>query len=94
MQVVAHGVEQVGLAEPDAAVDEQGVEPLSWILGGGLSGRGGELVAGTQDEVLEAIAVQDAAGNANRPCGRAEGSGPEVFRSPPSSPSPEASVST
>jgi hypothetical protein len=59
VDVVADRVQQVGLAEADAAVDEEGVEAGAGLVGGGPRGRGGELVAGALDEVLEAVAARE-----------------------------------
>ena len=53
--LVAHGVEQVGLAEPHPAVDEERVVGLGGQLGDGLAGRLGELVRRADDERVEGV---------------------------------------
>ncbi len=53
--LLADGLEQVGLAETDAAVDEEGVVGLARVFGDGDASGVGELVAGAGDELLEDI---------------------------------------
>ena len=52
-EVVADGLEQVRLAEADAAVDEKGVVGNSRIFGNLDGGRPGKLVGLTRDEAVE-----------------------------------------
>jgi hypothetical protein len=54
-ETVADGMEQMGLAETDAAVDEEGVVGGGRELGHGETGRLGELVGGADDEGLERV---------------------------------------
>ncbi len=53
--VVADRVHEVGLAEPDAAVDEERVVGLRGDLGDGAGGGMRELVRGADDEALEGV---------------------------------------
>ncbi len=53
---MADGLHEMGLAEPDAAVDEERVVSLRWALGDGLRGRLRELVTASDDEGVELIA--------------------------------------
>ena len=55
MRVVADGVEQVGLAEPGVAVDEERVVRLRRRLGDGDRGGMGEAVGLADDEVVERV---------------------------------------
>src|SRR3989304_4652944 len=50
---VADGVHEVGLAEPDAAVDEQWVVDVPGVLGHRETGGVSQLVRRPDDEVLE-----------------------------------------
>jgi hypothetical protein len=59
VDVVPDRVQQVGLAEADAAVDEERVEAGARLVRGGPGGRGGQLVTGALDEVREAIATRE-----------------------------------
>ena len=54
-RVVADGVQQVGLAQPGVAVDEQRVVGLGRRLGDGDGGGVGEPVAGADDEGVEGV---------------------------------------
>ena len=56
VHVVADGVQQVGLAEPGRAVDEQRVVRAGGRLGDAQRGGEGELVRGALDERLERVA--------------------------------------
>jgi hypothetical protein len=54
-EVLTDGLQQVGLSEADAAVDEQGVVRLAGLLGDGDAGGVGEAVIGAGDEVVEDV---------------------------------------
>ena len=54
--MVADGLHQVGLAEADAAVEEQRVVASRGVLGHRPAGGVGELVGAADDEVVELIA--------------------------------------
>ena len=56
LHVVADGVHEMGLAHPDAAVEEERVVGLGGALGDGLRGGHGELVAAADDEGVELVA--------------------------------------
>ena len=56
LHLVADGVHEVGLAEADAAVEEERVVGLRWALGDRLRGGACELVAGAEDEAVEVVA--------------------------------------
>ena len=62
--VVPDGVEQVGLAQPGGAVDEQGVVGLRGRLGDRERGGVGETVRGTDDELVEGVARIERSGPA------------------------------
>ena len=53
---MADRVEEVGLAQADASVEEDGVIDRPWRLGDGLAGRPSELVGGADHERLERVA--------------------------------------
>jgi len=55
--LVADGVEQMRLAEPHAAVDEEGIVGAGGQLGDGQAGSLGELVGGADDEGVEGVAA-------------------------------------
>ena len=54
---MADGVEEVGLAEADPPVEEEGVVGRRGMLGDGLAGRLGKLVGGADHEGLERVAA-------------------------------------
>jgi hypothetical protein len=54
--LVADGVQEMGLAEADSAVEEEGVVAVRGPLGDGAGGGVGELVGGAADEVGESVA--------------------------------------
>ena len=54
-QAMPDGVEQVGLAEADAAVDEERIVGRGGVLGHGQAGGLGELVGRADDERLERV---------------------------------------
>jgi hypothetical protein len=58
----ADGLEQVCLAEADAAEDEERVVVLAGVVGDGDAGRVGELVGRPDDELIEGVARVDARG--------------------------------
>lgn len=58
----ADGLEQVCLAEADAAEDEERVVVLAGVVGDGDAGRVGELVGRPDDELIEGVARVDAGG--------------------------------
>ena len=60
--LVADGVEEVGLAQTDASVEEDGVIGGPWRLGNGLAGRLRELVGGADHEGLEGVAGREIVG--------------------------------
>ena len=62
----ADRVEQVGLAQPGAAVDEEGVVGVGGVGRDGKRGRVRELVGGADDEGVEGVVVLPAAHRAVR----------------------------
>ncbi len=52
---LADGLQQVGLAQPDAAVDEQRVVGGARLIGHGHGGGVGELIVRAGDEIIEAV---------------------------------------
>ena len=67
---VPDGVHQVGLAQADPAVDEERVVALPGIGPGGDARGVGELVGGSDDEVVEAVLGVEVRGGAPRGRGR------------------------
>ena len=65
---MADGVQQVGLAEPDAAVEEERVVAVRGALGDGPRGGVRELVGAADDEGVEGVLRVEAV--ADRPSGR------------------------
>ena len=57
--VAGDGVEQVGLAQARLAVDEQGVVGAGRVLGHGIGGRVGKLVAVAHDEPFKCVVCID-----------------------------------
>ena len=53
--VMADGLEKMGLAEPAAPVNEEGIVGAGRRVGDGLRGSVGELVVGADDEALEGV---------------------------------------
>ena len=62
--LVADGMHQVGLAEPDAAVQEERVVRVTRALRHRQAGRVGQAIGGPDDEVVEGIARVDVRGPA------------------------------
>src|SRR6056297_566751 len=56
-QFVSYSVQQMGLAESSAAVQQQRVVRLAWILGDLLGRSESELVGFAEDEIAEMVAV-------------------------------------
>ena len=55
--LLADGVDQVGLAQPRPPVDKEGVVAVGGVAGHRPAGGVGELVAGTHDEGIEGVGV-------------------------------------
>ena len=59
-QGVADGLDQVGFADTDAAVQEEGIIFGAGLRGDRLAGGKGQLVAGADHEIIESVAFVEA----------------------------------
>ena len=62
LEAVADGLHEVGLAEADAAVDEEGVIDARAGFGDGLGGGMGEAVGLADDEIVEGVVAVEGVG--------------------------------